>query len=194
MYQANTAQWFDDKLLGSCADIECPSGHGKCRISNQTYNLVGVDTFSFNSSNSRSENLTWSTAFHDYTGYDPDMKAERTIEKSFFLGTPESVNLTSVTGWGGCAVILEAYNKVLDNIRPSSRKTCEDVIGGDCHKELREDTLRFARDQGNRFNSSSDACDGLEEYLQSVSGVSNCKMNWTQVHYIQYKSKDIILN
>jgi hypothetical protein len=183
------AQWLDDKLLGSCADVECPQADNvtisvECQIGNQTYGGVGVDTFPFNSSDPDSDNITWTIAYHDYTNYDPDRKLERTLEKALFLGTPEDLNLTTAAGWGGCAVILEAYDKVVDT--NSGLDKCEDVIGSECHEELRDDTQRFAREQGNRVNSSSDACDRLEEYLKSVSREdSKCRMDWTQVHYIR---------
>ncbi|OAG05995.1 uncharacterized protein CC84DRAFT_1244862 [Paraphaeosphaeria sporulosa] len=187
-----TAQWLDGKLLGSCADIACPQADNTtigaaCRIANQTYGGVGVDTFPFNASSpSRwaGRNLTWTVAIHDYTNYDPDTRLERTIEKAFFLGS--SLDLTTALDFGGCAVILEAYDRVADERGRAGSKSCEEVIGAKCHEELQEGIDRFARAQaGRRFNSTSDACDGLEAYLKSVEGEqSECGMEWTQVRYV----------
>lgn len=188
-----TAQWLDSKLLGSCADVSCPQAddttiEAACRIADQTYGGVGVDTFPFNASSPgrwAGKNLTWTVAYHDYTNYDPDENLERTIEKAFFLGT--SLDLRTAIGFGGCAVVMEAYDKLLPSQGSTSSKKCEDVIGAECHRELQDDMMRFAKAQGeSRFNNSSDACDGFKEYLQSVSGDdSKCDMDWTQVHYVR---------
>ncbi|CAI6292461.1 unnamed protein product [Periconia digitata] len=179
------AQWLDDKALGSCRDIECPGTNlDACPVSNQTYVNIGVDTFPYNSSSSQSNNLTWTIGVHVYDVDDPDDGLPRVVEKAFFLGTPEGLNLTTNTDRGGCAVLMETYD-LLQNSRTPIRQRCEQTIGEGCHKELQDNVLSFAKDQGNQFNGSSDACDGLEQYLWTVSGDgSKCAFDWRKVHYI----------
>lgn len=192
------AQWLDDRPLGSCADLGCPQRDNvtivpACRVDNQTYDGIGVDTFPFNASDPDSQNLTWTMAYHDYTNYDPDKNLERTIEKAFFLGTPDGLNLTDASAYGGCAVILEAYDTRFPGDGGLKGFKCEDTIGSDCYKELQDDVLSFAKNQSRQTNSTGDMCGGLEDYIKSISSSSSsdskCSMTWTQKHYLRKSAR-----
>lgn len=193
------AQWLDDKPLGSCADIGCPPASNnittaaECKVANQTYTNLGVATFpSSIAANASSQNLTWTMAFHDYTNYDPDEKLERTIEKAFFLGTPENVSLATATEFHGCAVLLEAYDTVWRDNKPWDEFSCENLIGSECHDELLDQIRAFAREQaGNSTagNSTSESCVRLSEHLSSTRGDSSDREfkcdEWTKVKVIR---------
>ena len=189
------AQWLDDKPLGSCADIGCPPptddgvAESNCKVANQTYKNVGVATFSSpDTNNSSGQNLTWTVGFHDYTNYDPDKRLERTIEKAFFLGTPENMN----TEFQGCAVLMESNTTIWDGNKPWNQFSCDRLIGDDCHDELLEQTEEFARDQaGNstRGNGTDDSCAKLREYFTSAQSNSTdrdskCK-TWNKFEVIR---------
>ena len=193
------AQWLDDKPLGSCADIGCPPASNnittaaECKVANQTYTNLGVATFpSSIAANASSQNLTWTMAFHDYTNYDPDEKLERTIEKAFFLGTPENMSLATATEFHGCAVLLEAYDTVWRDNKPWDEFSCENLIGSECHDELLDQIRAFAREQaGNSTtgNSTSESCVRLSEHLSSTRDYasdedSKCD-EWTKVKVIR---------
>ena len=190
------AQWLNGKPLGSCADIDCPSAsndtiQSSCQVANQTYDGVGIATFpSTITADSSSQNLTWTVAYHDYTNYDPDRNHERTIEKAFFLGTPQNLNLTEERGMHGCAVILEAYNTTWGDNEPWNRFSCNAAIGSNCHTGLVDRALSFAREQQSMTNSTGmngteNACEKLREYINSTGEgedeESKCNANWTQV-------------
>lgn len=142
----------------SCLDLKCPNptGPGACTVGNQSFNTVGNTPIL--STSSALSGLSWTEGASIL-----DSTAGRTFEKSFYLGTPPSLNLTNT---GGCAIFFTEVSKaVVFNSNAISRTvsqgTCKDAISKECILAL----TKSAQEVDYEGLGSADVCQSIRKSL-----------------------------
>lgn len=173
------------QLVG-CGTISCPTAGDSpqplCVIGNATNEQIGVA--SVNTSVS-SDPLTWTVGTAATT--DPTNTSATLWTKSFYLGTPPSLDLNGSLPYTGCALFFEGVstNLQFNNTRAAVTKgSCSDAMSGPCVDDLLSlATTQIASLVKNPSNDST-VCAQLQSALQdSVPGSCNAVHdgNWGQI-------------
>lgn len=142
-----SAQYIDNNTIGSCADVDCPlqnhwSTRVECTIANRTHMNVGFRTIPSRITENDAD-LTWTVGVQVYDFPDEaprfrDMRRE--VDKTFYLGTPPSLDLTrDDLPYAGCAIVLYGNQQIASE--GDSSRSCAEVIGSVCFNDL-EDNAR----------------------------------------------------
>jgi hypothetical protein len=157
------------QLLGCGDGINCPQD--RCIVGNTSNTILGVT--SFESKISPDRPLTWavgSSATQSRTNLTEDL-----FVKSFYLGTPPTLQLTKTTAFAGCALFFEgiAKNLPLNYTTEFNTVTCNEVLQAGCVNDL----LSQATQEVQILASSSSAtnsslCEALQSALQTLPPIS----------------------
>jgi len=117
------------QLVG-CDAVNCPSSG--CVIGNVTNQDLGIT--SFTSDISPGHDLTWTMGLADIPHHN---SINDTWLKSYYLGTPPTLNLRKMSAISGCALFFE-YETVQFNISAleTSIGTCQDALHVECVNDL----------------------------------------------------------
>jgi hypothetical protein len=154
--------------LVGCSAVDCPSVEGDstagdCRVGSNTLSTIGLA--SYNTSLSPS-NLTWTIGIEVYDNLDLEDDHTRNIEKSFYLGTPPTLDLTSDSlPYTGCALF---FTDIYDSISfPDDKEvgTCGDAMGDGCASALLGQAKQLMSGVSNQ--SEADACQRLQDEFRN---------------------------
>jgi len=120
------------QLLG-CDAVGCPKGDGTasaCPIANVTAEAIGTANFT---SAVSPDPLTWTVAFSN--NISPTNTSADNLERNIYLGMPDSLDLATVKGVNGCALIFkDVVNR--HEFTPSEAGTCQVLLGNSCISDL----------------------------------------------------------
>lgn len=120
------------QLLG-CDAVGCPqvdSTTSSCPIANITAQAIGIANFT---SAISPDPLTWTVAFSSNTS--PTNSSADILERSFYLGTPASLDLATTEDVKGCALLFkDVVNR--HQYSPSEAGTCQALLGSSCVSDL----------------------------------------------------------
>jgi len=152
------------QLVG-CDVVACPNGNSnepECAIGNITASELGIA--SLNSTISP-QPLTWTVA--GSTIYDSTNSSEVLLTKSFYLGTPPSLDLNSSESFSGCALFFEGMTTILrfnGTDQDTAVGTCGDAMGSQCVTDL----LSQAKSKLSSFAGNSGVNSSVCAQLQSA--------------------------
>lgn len=120
------------QLLG-CDSIGCPkdsSSNDVCPIGSTTARAIGITNFT---SSLNSDPFTWTVAFSSQIS--PSNSSVDLLERSYYLGTPPSLDLATETNVKGCGLFFEDV-VTRGDFSPSTAGTCSDLLGASCVSDL----------------------------------------------------------
>lgn len=124
------------QLVG-CDAVGCPLNQfnrPQCKIGNLTSEEIGVANLSTSIS---PEPLTWSILTSDTT--DPTNHSQGIFARSFYLGTPPSLDFQALTTYQSCALFFEGISSNLAfplHDLDTDVGTCSDAMGSACVHDL----------------------------------------------------------
>jgi hypothetical protein len=146
------------QLVG-CETVKCPAGG--CVVGNVTNLDLGIA--SFTSDISPGHDLTWTVGLADIPQHD---SINDTWLKSYYLGTPPTLDLRTISDISGCALFFEDEAVQFNLSAPeTSFGTCQDALNSECVDDL----LALATNSTAWLSSGS--INGNETYNPSESYV-----------------------
>jgi hypothetical protein len=157
---AARGQDLSSTIIG-CAALPCPNDPAyavtaQCTVVDKTFPSIGIARIPVTSDALKGLSWTEGVLFSD-------SNAQRTFDKSFYLGTPPNMNLT---GTGACAVF---FNKVSGGVMfdgafaMEAEGDCQEALSGDCVSAL----VKRATDLDVSGLGSVDACSKLEDAFKN---------------------------
>lgn len=120
------------QLLG-CDAVGCPqvnSSTSSCPIGNIIAQAIGIANFT---SAISPDPLTWTIGFSTDTS--PTNSSADILGRSFYLGTPASLDLATIEDIKGCALLFkDVVNR--HQYTPSEAGTCQALLGPSCVSDL----------------------------------------------------------
>jgi hypothetical protein len=153
-------QHISGQTLQGCAAVNCPNRYENtlsptCQVQTTDMSLIGLLS---TTSTLLNTNLTWTIGD---SGLQSTITGnQRTVTRSFYLGTPESVDLRSAVEVKGCAIFVidrerGAY-QVYDQGAPQyvNSASCAASMGQTCVDDLTSQVEELARSESNRNTDS----------------------------------------
>lgn len=158
-------------ILVSCDKVPCPRNEyngDHCIVGNTTSTSIGVASFAVPSSISSSP-FTWAIGIQRVDT--PEVKSDTTysssLERNYFLGTPQGTDLSKSAPNGACAIFFEGMSEFAQFSGSNSEisiGTCADAITADCVTAL----LQLAQSEATKLGGSKDKCEALRTALGSA--------------------------
>ncbi|CAN9411266.1 unnamed protein product [Alternaria alternata] len=149
-----SAQYALNNSVGSCGDVHCPPDDtpvgAECNVTDKTYEAIGLRSFS-TAITDDNNNLTWTLATHHNQTH-----SSKTMltEKSFYLGTPPSLELDSENlPYRGCAIFL--YENPVGR---NNSWDCEKVVGATCISSLLTQVNTLLGLSANETETTEESC------------------------------------
>lgn len=158
-------------ILVSCDKVPCPRNEynrDQCTVGNTTLVSIGVASFAVPSSISSSP-FTWAIGIQSVDT--PEVKSDTTlgdsIERSYFLGTPQGTDLSKSAPNGACAIFFEGISEFIHFPgvnNETSIGTCADALTAGCATAL----IQQAQSEATKLGGSKDKCEALQTALASA--------------------------
>lgn len=184
-FSSASAQYALNNSVGSCGDVHCPPDNtpvgAECNVTDKTYEAIGLRSFS-TAITDDNNNLTWTLATHHNQTH-----SSKTMltEKSFYLGTPPSLELDSENlPYRGCAIFL--YENPVGR---NNSWDCEKVVGATCISSLLTQVNTLLGLSANETETTEESClrvqRGLNEtFPDECSEVTN-STSWPGISAIR---------
>jgi hypothetical protein len=142
-----------------------------CQVSNQTLRNVGITSYKVGTI-AGNPSLAWTVGVANYDHINSSNSNQRNIERTFYLGTPPSLDLTaSDLPFAGCAFYLTRANN--ENIfydsntaSSSSQTQCQDNLGIDCVLSLISLLSELSK-ASTANNSVAETCSSIASSMRS---------------------------
>ncbi|CAN9256325.1 unnamed protein product [Alternaria alternata] len=189
-FSSASAQYALNNSVGSCGDVHCPPDNtpvgAECNVTDKIYEAIGLRSFS-TAITDDNNNLTWTLATHHNQTH-----SSKTMltEKSFYLGTPPSLELDSENlPYRGCAIFL--YENPVGR---NNSWDCEKVVGATCISSLLTQVNTLLGLSANETETTEESClrvqRGLNEtFPDECSEVTN-STSWPGISAIPLTGKD----
>lgn len=159
--------WSSKAQLVGCDAAECPLNQynrPQCVIGNLTANEIGIANVSTAIS---SEPLTWTLSTSSST--DPTNSSQLMFTRSFYLGTPPSLDLQTSTAVQGCALFFEGISSDLAfplHDLDTDVGTCSDALNATCVNDLMSQANSALDNIMAGTNDTTTSCQSLEARLR----------------------------
>jgi hypothetical protein len=159
--------WSSKAQLVGCDAAECPLdqyNQPQCVIGNLTANEIGIANVS---TSINAEPLTWTLSTSSST--DPTNGSQLIFARSFYLGTPPSLDLQTSTTVQGCALFFEGISSNLAfplHDLDTDVGTCSDALNATCANDLMSQANSILGIIMAGTNDTTTICQSLEARLR----------------------------
>lgn len=156
--------------------IDCDTGNKDPRgICQPKLTKNGIGVVSFDSSITLDGPLTWTLTISDETS-----SGEEYSDRSFWFGTPPSLNVSDISAFGGCSLLmgnLTSYLQLPPGFTGFGSFGCGTVMGESCARDLvshvRSELVDI--DQAGTLSGHTSPCALVQERLQGTPLPDSCE-------------------